>query len=62
MAGLRPSGSAAALVRQRWEELRAAGHLVEPRLERERAPIRWNVGTLLIAIALVGLGLGVAAI
>ena len=57
-----PSGSAAALVRQRWEELRAAGHLDDPRLERERAPVRWHVGTLLIAMALVAIGLGVAAI
>jgi Bacterial PH domain len=57
-----PSGSAAALVRQRWEELRAAGHLDDPRLERDRPPVRWHVGTLLIAVALVAIGLGVTAI
>ena len=58
----RPSGSAAALVRQQWEELRAAGHLDDPRLERDRAPVRWHIGTLLIAVVLVAIGLGVAAI
>lgn len=57
-----PSGSAAAMVRRQWEELRAAGHLDDPRLERDRAPVRWHIGTLLIAVALVAIGLGVAAI
>ncbi|KGM01541.1 hypothetical protein Q760_00670 [Cellulomonas cellasea DSM 20118] len=38
-----PSGDVAALVRHRWEELRDAGHLDDPRLEREKPVTRWNV-------------------
>ena len=37
-----PSGQAAALVRRRWEQLRDAGHLDDPRLERDRAAVRWH--------------------
>jgi len=37
-----PSGQAAALVRVRWEELRDAGHLDDPRLERTRPVVRWH--------------------
>ncbi|MDT0165267.1 PH domain-containing protein [Actinotalea sp. AC32] len=54
------SGQAAAVVRARWEELRDAGHLDAPRLERDRPVVRWHVvpaaGVLLLAAA------GVAAV
>jgi hypothetical protein len=43
-------------VRDRWEQLRAAGHLDNPVLEHERVPVRWHIGTLAAAIAIVGLG------
>jgi len=48
-----PSGSAAAVVRERWEKLRAAGHLDDPRLERERADVTWHIGTATAAVALI---------
>jgi hypothetical protein len=48
-----PSGSAAALIRRRWEDMRAAGHLENPRLERDRAPVTWHVATALAAAALL---------
>ncbi len=50
-----PSGDAAAVVRRRWEELRAAGHLDEPRLEHERAPVTWHRGTIAAGVALAAL-------
>lgn len=40
------SGQAAMLVRARWEELRDAGVLDDPRVERARPRVRWHVGTL----------------
>ncbi|QAY71825.1 PH domain-containing protein [Xylanimonas protaetiae] len=40
------SGQAAAIVRARWEELRDAGLLDDPRLERGRPRVRWHVATL----------------
>lgn len=40
------SGQAAALIRWRWEELRDAGHLDDPVLERNRPRVRWHYGTL----------------
>jgi hypothetical protein len=46
------SGDAAFVVRRRWEQLRAAGHLDAPRLEFDQAPIRWHWG---LAAAVVGL-------
>jgi hypothetical protein len=46
------SGDAAAAVRRRWERLRVAGHLDDPRLEFERLPVRWHWRT----------GVGVAAL
>jgi hypothetical protein len=52
-----PADQAAEIVRDRWEQLRAAGHLDNPMLEHERAPVRWHVGTLAAGIALVGLGI-----
>jgi hypothetical protein len=51
-----PADEAAEIVRDRWEQLRAAGHLDNPVLEHERAPVRWHVGTLAAGIALVALG------
>lgn len=40
------SGQAAMLVRARWEELRDAGVLDDPRVERARPRVRWHAGTL----------------
>ncbi|WP_041582986.1 PH domain-containing protein [Xylanimonas cellulosilytica] len=40
------SGQAAAIVRARWEQLRVAGALDDPRLERGRPRVRWHVATL----------------
>lgn len=37
-----PSGDAANTVRRRWEELRDAGFLDNPRLEFARPPVRWH--------------------
>lgn len=54
--GTSASGGAAALVRRRWEELRAAGHLADPRLEHERVPVHWHVATMAGAVLLVALG------
>ncbi|HEY3545490.1 MAG TPA: PH domain-containing protein [Propionicimonas sp.] len=50
------SGQAAALVRRRWDALRDAGHLDNPRLERQRAAVRWHWPV----VALLG-GLAAAA-
>ena len=52
-----PSGSAAALINQRWDKMRAAGHLDEPRLERDRAQVSWHVATALAAGVLIALGI-----
>jgi hypothetical protein len=52
-----PSGAAAALVRHRWNAVRAAGHLENPRLERDRAQVTWHVGTALAATALLAVGI-----
>jgi hypothetical protein len=51
-----PSGSAAALIHRRWDAVRAAGHLEEPRLERDRAQVDWHVATGLAAVALLAVG------
>jgi len=48
-----PSGSAAQIVRHRWEELRDAGWLDNPRLEHAAAPVRWHWLTITIGAALV---------
>jgi hypothetical protein len=55
-----PSGSVAAAVRERWTSLRAAGHLDDPRLEHERAPVRWHVGTFAVGLALLAIGIATA--
>ena len=47
------SGQAAMLVRARWEALRDAGVLNDPRLERERPRVRWHVGTLTAIVVLI---------
>lgn len=51
-----PSGAAAALIFERWHELQAAGHLDDPRLERDRATVRWHLGTAAFALALIAVG------
>ncbi len=48
-----PSGDASAYIRRRWEALRDAGHLDDPRLERQRPVVRWHPGPLLLVVALV---------
>lgn len=65
--GIRPgdlpssaSGEVAVLIRKQWEALRDAGHLENPRLEPERAPVTWHVpivaaGAGLIVLGIVGL-------
>jgi hypothetical protein len=65
--GIRPgdlpsssSGSAALLIRRRWELLRDAGHLDDPRLEHETTPVTWHrttiaVGVGLAVLAMIGL-------
>jgi Bacterial PH domain len=52
-----PSGAAAALIRHRWDAVRAAGHLENPRLERERAQVTWHVATALACAALLAVGI-----
>jgi hypothetical protein len=52
-----PSGSAAALIRHRWDAMRAAGHLENPRLERDRAQVTWHFETALAAAALLAVGI-----
>lgn len=51
-----PSGAAAGMVRRRWETLRDAGHLDNPRLEFQRPPVTWHWATIGVGIALVVLG------
>lgn len=51
-----PSGAAAAEVRRRWEELRDAGHLDDPRLEFDRPPVRWHWPVIIAAPAVILLG------
>ena len=50
------AGDAAEIVRERWARLRSAGHLENPVLEHEKAPVRWHVETLAIGALLVVLG------
>jgi hypothetical protein len=52
-----PSGAAATKVRQRWEELRQAGHLDDPKLEREAAAVTWHTGTMAAATTLLVLAI-----
>ncbi|NTW42489.1 MAG: PH domain-containing protein [Cellulomonadaceae bacterium] len=50
-----PSGDAASYVRRRWEELRDAGHLDDPRLEQARPSTRWHLATIVSTAALAAL-------
>lgn len=51
-----PSGAAASVVRARWEALRDAGHLDNPRLEFTQVPVQrhWIVLTAIPALIIVG--------
>jgi hypothetical protein len=51
------SGAAARLITHRWTQLRRAGHLDAPRLERDRPEVRHHLGTIVVGTALVALGL-----
>jgi len=65
--GIRPgdlpsseSGAAALLIRRRWEKLRDAGFLDDPKLEFDTAPVTWHreiiaSGVALILLAVIGL-------
>lgn len=53
-----PSGSAATVIRERFEALHSAGHLDDPKLESARPPITWHwpiIAGLLALIALTAL-------
>lgn len=52
-----PSGAAALVVRRRWEELRDAGYLDDPKLEFARPPTVWHYRTILAGALLVLTGL-----
>ncbi|MCL3862586.1 PH domain-containing protein [Actinotalea sp. K2] len=51
------SGQAAAHIRRRWEDLRDAGYLDAPRLERDTPEVRWHLrpatAVLLLAVSAV---------
>lgn len=48
------SGAAALLIRERWEQLRRAGHLDDAAVEVDRPHVTWHRGTLLaLAVLLV---------
>jgi hypothetical protein len=58
--GIRPgdlpssaSGNAALIIRRRWEQLRDAGHLEDPRLEHAAAPVHWHVGIVAVGAVLL---------
>lgn len=51
-----PSGQAAMAIRRHWDALRDAGYLDNPRLEFEKAPIRWHVGSIAIIVGLIAMG------
>jgi len=56
------SGQAAAIIRHRWEELRDAGLLDNPQVEREKPRITWHWATLagllgLLTVSVVGIAL-----
>ena len=52
-----PSGRAALAVRQRWEALRDAGYLDNPRLEFDKPPVRWHVGLIALIVVMIALGI-----
>lgn len=47
------SGDAAMIVRRRWERLRDAGYLDDPKLEFEEPPVRWHweIGAIVLGLA-----------
>lgn len=50
------ASEASDLVSQRWEGLRRAGYLDSPRLEQERAAVRWHVAEIAAAIVIIAVG------
>lgn len=56
------SGAAAEMVRSRWQELRDAGHLDDPRLEFDSAPVTWHWPVILGVPALIAVGALAAAL
>jgi hypothetical protein len=52
------TSEAATLVRDRWDELRAAGYLDNPRLERPEARTRMHWVPLVGALMLLALSVG----
>lgn len=48
-----PSGGAALVIRERWERLRDAGHLDDPRLEHTHAPVTWHRSVIVGAAVLL---------
>jgi hypothetical protein len=50
------AGDAAEIVRDHWTKLRQAGHLDNPVLEHDKAPVRWHIETLAVGALLVVLG------
>ena len=55
-----PSGAAALLIRRRWEELRDAGLLDNPKLERSSPRITWHTATLTAMGLLLAVSIAVA--
>ncbi len=62
LGGLRPgdlpgtaSGDASGYVRRRWQELRDAGHLDDPRLERTAPRVRWHAWQAVVVATLTAL-------
>lgn len=49
-----PSGSVALVIRTRWEQLRDAGYLDDPRMEFAAVPVRFHWLTIAGAVVLVG--------
>lgn len=48
-----PSGQAAMTIRRQWEQLRDAGHLENPKLERDKPVVHWHWDVALILGVLV---------
>jgi hypothetical protein len=46
------SGQAALIVRRRWESLRDAGYLDDPRVENDRPAVRWHWLTIAVLLVL----------
>lgn len=51
------SGDAASIVQRRWERLRDAGHLDDPKLEFDAAPVHWHwrIGATIAALTVISL-------